>query len=148
MQKTNTHWAAVLVATAVGMFIGFLWYGLFFQADWSAAVGLTGPGLTEAGAEVFKHGEAVTLAPTLPMVINAIALAIYGVIMGWLAGKTGMTSWVEGAKLGAIVSCIPLLTQYVANRFAMDPTYLSVIDGSYYVVLLTAIGAIVGGWRK
>lgn len=147
--KTSTfHWPAILVSVVAGMFIGFLWYGLFFNAQWAEAVGLTGPGLVEEGKEVFKHGKAVVLDPVMPMIINAIAILIYGVIFSWLTAKTNMTSWVEGAKLGAIIACIPLIAQYVANLFAMEPKMLSMIDGSYYLALFTVIGAITGGWRK
>ncbi|MEL7161475.1 MAG: DUF1761 family protein, partial [Bacteroidota bacterium] len=39
--QTKTNWIAVIVAAVAGMFIGFLWYGLFFMDAWGEAVGLT-----------------------------------------------------------------------------------------------------------
>lgn len=146
--QVKFNWLAILVAAIAGMFIGFLWYGVFFQAQWAEAVGLTGPGLTEVGGEVFKHGEPVTLAPVLPMVINIITMAIYAVILTWLTTKAGATSFAGGAKLGLLIGVIAMLARYTSNRFAMEPTVLSVIDGTYYLALFAAIAAIVGGWRK
>jgi hypothetical protein len=146
--QVKFNWLAIIVAAAAAMFIGFLWYGLLFQLQWAEAVGLTGPGLTEAGAEVFKHGDPVTMEPTLPMVINAITMVLYAIFFSWLTAKTDMTSLVGGASLGAILGVIMTFSHYVTNRFAMDPTSLSVIDGTYHIAIFAAIGAIVGAWRK
>jgi len=82
--STKINWLAVVVAALAGMFIGFLWYGAFFNGAWSEAVGFTGPGLTEPGAEVFKHGEAVTLDPVTPMIVNFVVMAIYAFFMAWM----------------------------------------------------------------
>ncbi|SEQ39371.1 DUF1761 domain-containing protein [Neolewinella agarilytica] len=146
--QNKTNWLAIIVAAIAGMFIGFLWYGLFFQAQWAEAVGMTGPGLTEPGAEVFKHGKSITLDPVLPMIINAVSMVIYALILNWLVVQTNRFSFAGGAVLGALIGLVAMLTSYVSNRFAADPTILSVIDGSYYVVLFAVIGGIVGGWRK
>lgn len=145
---SKINWLAVLVSIIAGMFIGFLWYGLFFLDQWAAGVGFSGPGMTDGVGEVFKHGKAVTPDQTTPMIINAVSMAIYAFIMNWLVTQTNRTSLAGGATLGAVVGVVAMLTTYVSNRFAMNPTILSVIDGSYYIVLFAAIGAIMGGWRK
>lgn len=146
--QVKFNWLAIIVAAAAAMFIGFLWYGLFFQLQWAEAVGFSGPGLTEAGAEVFKHGEPVTLEPTLPMVINAITMVLYAIFFSWLTAKTDMASLSGGATLGAILGVVVTFSHYVTNRFAMEPEFLSVIDGTYHIAIFAAIGAIVGAWRK
>lgn len=146
--QSKTNWLAVLVAVIAGMFIGFLWYGVFFQAQWAEAVGMTGPGLTEPGGEVLKHGTPITLDPTTPMIINAVSMAIYALVLNWLVVQTSRYSFAGGATLGALVGTVPLLTSYVGNRFSADPTILSIIDGSYYLVLFAVIGGIIGGWRR
>jgi len=146
--QSKTNWLAVLVAVIAGMFIGFLWYGVFFQAQWAEAVGMTGPGLTEPGQEVLKHGTPITLDPVTPMIINAVSLAIYALILNWLVVQTNRYSFAGGAGLGALVGTVPLLTSYVGNRFSADPTILSMIDGSYYLVLFAVIGGIIGAWRR
>ena len=146
--RTKINWLAVVVAALAGMFIGFLWYGAFFNAAWSEAVGFTGPGLTEAGAEVFKHGEAVTLDPVTPMVVNFVVMALYAAFMAWLTGATGRTTLVGGLVLGAMIGGLLALNHVTTNMFAMNSSTLSTIDGSYTIVLFAVMGAIVGAWRK
>ncbi|MEM6770208.1 MAG: DUF1761 domain-containing protein, partial [Bacteroidota bacterium] len=138
--QSKLNWLAVVVSIIAGMFIGFLWYGAFFNGAWSEAVGLTGPGLETPGDEVFKHGNPVTIDPVTPMIINAVSMAIYALIMNWLVVQTNRTSFAGGAILGAIVGIVPLMTTSVGNLFAMESTTLSMIDGSYYIVLFAVIG--------
>jgi hypothetical protein len=145
---SKINWLAVLVSAIAGMFIGFLWYGVFFMDQWAEGVGLTGPGMADGVGEVFKHGAAVTIDSTTPMVINTVSMLIYAFIMNWLVTQTNRTSFAGGATLGALIGTVAMLTTYVSNRFAMNPTSLSLIDGSYYIVLFAVIGAIMGGWRK
>jgi hypothetical protein len=146
--SSKINWLAILVSVIAGMFIGFLWYGVFFMDQWAEGVGLTGPGLADGVGDVFKHGKPVTIDSTTPMIINAVSMVIYAFIMNWLVTQTNRTSFAGGATLGAVIGVVAMLTTYVSNRFAMNPTMLSVIDGSYYIVLFAAIGAIMGGWRK
>ncbi len=146
--STKINWLAVVVAALAGMFIGFLWYGAFFNGAWSEAVGFTGPGLTEPGAEVFKHGEAVTLDPVTPMIVNFVVMAIYAFFMAWFTGVTGRTNLISGLLLGAIIGGILALNHLTTNMFAMGSSTLTAIDGSYTIVLFAVMGAIVGAWRK
>lgn len=146
--SSKINWLAILVSAIAGMFIGFLWYGLFFVDQWAAGVGLTGPGMADGMGAIFKHGDPVTLDPVIPMIINTVSMFIYAFIMNWLITQTNRTSLAGGATLGAVIGLIAMLTTYVSNRFAMNPTILSMIDGSYYIVLFAVIGAIMGGWRK
>lgn len=145
---SKINWLALVVAAVAGMFIGFLWYGAFFNAQWSEAVGLTGPGLTTPGEEVLRYGKPVTLDPVTPMIANTGLMLLYGLFMGWLTGLTGHTSFAKGATLGAVVGLVFAANDVVGNMFSMDSSTLSLIDGSYHLVLFTVIGAIMGGWRK
>jgi hypothetical protein len=104
--------------------------------------------MTDGISEVFKHGKTVTIDSTTPMVINTVSMFIYALIMNWLVTQTNRTSFAGGASLGALIGTVAMLTTYVSNRFAMNPTMLSIIDGSYYIVLFAVIGANMGGWRK
>lgn len=146
--STKINWLAVIVAALAGMFIGFLWYGAFFNAAWSQAVGFTGPGLTEMGQDVFKYGEAVTLDPVTPMIINFVVMVLYAVFMAWLTGATGRTTLAGGLWLGVIIGTVLALNTVTTNLFAMNSSTLTAIDGSYTIVLFAVIGAIVGAWRK
>lgn len=109
---------------------------------------MTGPGLTEPGGEVFKHGTSITLDPITPMIINMVSMVIYALAMNWLVVQTNRLTFAGGAGLGALIGTVVMLASYVSNRFAADPTILSMIDGSYYIVLFAVIGGIVGAWRK
>jgi hypothetical protein len=140
----KTNWLAIIAAAVVGMGLGFLFYGALFQDIWMAGNGLA---QGETDMEMLRYGEKVEVT-ALPMIINTIAMFIYALIMNWLIGKTSMTSWAGGATLGAAVGFIVFLNTYVSNRFAANPTSLSMVDGGYALLLFVAIGAIVGGWRK
>lgn len=140
----KTNWLAIIAAAAVGMGLGFLFYGALFQDIWMAGNGLS---IGETDTEMIRYGEKIEVT-ALPMIINTIALLIYALIMNWLIGKTAMTSWAGGATVGAAVGFILFLNTYVSNRFAANPTSLSMVDGGYALLLLIAMGAIIGGWRK
>lgn len=142
----KTNWSAIIAAAVVGMALGFLFYGALFQDVWMAGNGITTEGEGEA-VKMFKNGTEVPVS-SLPMIINTVAMVVYALIMNWLVEKMGETTWAGGAKVGAIIGFIVLFNTYVGNRFAANPTSLSLVDGGYALVLFAAIGAIVGGWRK
>jgi len=142
--QTSTNWFAVIVAVIAGMFIGFLWYGLFFVEGWQEGVGLT----TEDNISFFKDGVAVEVDPVTPMLINTVVLVVLAILMSWLAGKAGHTTYASGAIIGLVVGTFVAAMTMVGNLFAMESSSLSAIDGTYYLVLFTVMGAIVGGWRK
>ncbi|HMQ48636.1 MAG TPA: DUF1761 domain-containing protein [Saprospiraceae bacterium] len=138
----KTNWLAIIVAAVAAMALGFLWYGVLFQEQWMA-----GNGITVEGDKMFKYGTEMPIS-SLPMIINTVAMIIYALMMNWLAVKSGSTTFKKGATLGAFVGFIVLLSTYVSNRFAANPTTLSMVDGVYSLALFMIIGTIVGGWRK
>ncbi|RMF00199.1 MAG: DUF1761 domain-containing protein [Bacteroidetes bacterium] len=142
--QNKTNWLAIVAAAVAGIALGFLVYGLLFGDVWMAGNGIT----TNADQTImYKDGKEIPVSP-LPMIINAVALLIYAYLMNWLIIKTGETTLAGGVRVGAVVGTIGLLLHYVANRFAANPTSLSLVDGGYTLVLFVVIGAIVGGWRK
>lgn len=138
----NTNWLAVLVSVIASMIIGFLWYGALFNTQWMAGVGIT-----MDGDIMYKDGVEVASSMT-PMILNTIVMVIYALLIDWLIGKTGDTTATKGATLGFVIGFIMLLGVFTNNQFSMSPTSLTMIDGSYALALFTAIGAIMGGWRK
>jgi hypothetical protein len=50
--------------------------------------------------------------------------------------------------VGLVVGLTHLFSVYVGNRFAMNPTSLSIVDGTYSLAAFTVMGAILGGWQK
>jgi hypothetical protein len=112
---------------------------------------MAGNGITVAGEgeamKMFKNGVEMPMS-NLPMIINTVVLLIYPLLMSWILQKTNITTWMSGAGLGLVIGLTHLLNVYVGNRFSMSPTSLSMVDGSYSLVLFTVIGAIMGGWQK
>lgn len=139
-QKTN--WLAILVAVLAAFFVGFMWYGVLFQGQWMA-----GNGITMQGDMAYKDGVQMS-GSMAPMFVNIAAMAVYALFINWLITRLGTTSWLEGAKTGGVVGLIMAIGELTANLFAANPMSLTMVDGSYSIVLFAVIGAIVGGWRK
>lgn len=144
MQASKTNWLAVIVATVVGMLIGFLWYGLLFQQQWMDGNGIT---MDEANMKLFKNGVEQP-SSSAPMIINFVAMFFYAVMLNWLLKRCGSTTLSSGALTAGAIGLIMAVSVYVADLFAMAPSSLSMVDGSYALVLFTAMGAILGAWQK
>ena len=140
--ERKTNWLAVAAAVVVSMIIGFLWYGLLFQNQWMA-----GNGFTMEGEKMFKDGVEIPMSST-PMIFNTIAMVVYALIMNWLLGRIGANTWMDGAKVGGAIGLLMAVGVYIGNVFAQNPMSLTMVDGSYSLVLFTLIGAILGGWQK
>lgn len=136
-------WPAILVAAIAGMFVGFVFYGLLFQVVWQAAVGLT----SIDDVTFLKYGEPVELDPVAPMLVNLAVMSAYAIFLSYLTFRAGIFTFGGGAALGALVGLVVGASHVVGNLFALEPGMLSLIDGSYHVILFAVIGAIVGGWR-
>jgi hypothetical protein len=140
--ERKTNWLAIAAAVVVSMIIGFLWYGLLFQNQWMA-----GNGFTMEGEKMFKDGVEIPMSST-PMIFNTIAMVVYALIMNWLLGRIGANTWMDGAKFGGAIGLLMAVGVYIGNVFAQNPMSLTMVDGSYSLVLFTLIGAILGGWQK
>ncbi len=140
--ERKTNWLAIAAAVVVSMIIGFLWYGLLFQNQWMA-----GNGFTMEGEKMFKDGVEIPMSST-PMIFNTIAMVVYALIMNWLLGRIGANTWMDGAKVGGAIGLLMAVGVYIGNVFAQNPMSLTMVDGSYSLVLFTLIGAILGGWQK
>ncbi|MBV6439236.1 MAG: hypothetical protein EPGJADBJ_00875 [Saprospiraceae bacterium] len=140
--ERKTNWLAIAASAVGGMIIGFLWYGFLFNKLW-----MDGNGFTMEGDKMFKNGAEVPMS-FAPMIINTLVMAVYALVMDWLLKKMNVSTWQSGATVGAAIGLLMVLGVFVGNMFAMNPMSLTLIDGSYSLVLFTLIGAIVGGWHK
>ncbi|MBL7775004.1 MAG: DUF1761 domain-containing protein [Saprospiraceae bacterium] len=140
--ERKTNWLAIIVAVAVSMALGFLWYGALFNQQWMA-----GNGITMEGEKMFKNGVEIPMSAT-PMIVNTVVMAVYALILNWLLGRIGASTWMEGAQVGAAIGLIMVLGVLVGNMFAVNPSSLTLVDGSYSFVLFVLQGAIIGGWQK
>ncbi|MFN0174827.1 MAG: DUF1761 domain-containing protein [Saprospiraceae bacterium] len=140
--EVSTNWLAIVASVIVGMLLGFLWYGMLFNSQWMA-----GNGFTIEGDKMFKNGAEIPMSAT-PMIFNTVAILIYALIMNWLLNKMNISSWQSGALAGGVIGLLMAIGILTGNMFAHNPMSLSMVDGSYSLLLFVLIGAIVGGWRK
>ncbi|NOT36806.1 MAG: DUF1761 domain-containing protein [Saprospiraceae bacterium] len=140
--KTKTNWLALLTTLVVNMGLGMLWYGKLFNAQW-----MSGNGISLAGDKMMKNGVEMPMS-NLPMITNVVSLLVFSFLINWLVEKTQSFTFQSGAILGGVIGLINFFGIYTGNRFAGNPTSLSMVDGSYTLLLFVIMGAIIGGWRK
>lgn len=144
MDFSRTNWLAVVACVVAGVAVGFCWYGVLFNQQWMDGNGIT---MDETQTKIFKDGVEQQASMT-PMALNAVAILVYALLMNWLLGRAGAQTWQSGATVGGVVGIIMCLGVFVGNMFAFVPTSLSMVDGSYVLVMFTVLGAILGGWQK
>lgn len=142
--NNKTNWLAILASVVAAMIIGFLWYGTLFQNQWMAGNGITA---NEDWTKMFKDGAEMDMSP-MPMVFNTIFMVVYAFIINWLINKTDMRTWQGGMMIGLAVGLTHTLNVIAGNLFAANPSSLSMVDGSYSLVLFTVIGTILGAMQK
>lgn len=142
--NNKTNWLAIVVSVVVSMVIGFLWYGALFQQQWMAGNGIT---VSEDETAMFKDGVALDMSMT-PMIVNIFFMVVYALIMNWLINKTNSSGWQSGMMVGLAVGVTHTLNVIVGNLFASNPSSLSMVDGSYSLVLFTVMGTIIGAMQK
>ncbi len=140
----NTNWLALGAAAISGMVIGALWYGLLFVQQWMTGNGIT---MDETKQKMFKNGVEQS-SSGMEMGINFVAMCFYAFVMNWLLNRTNSRTWLDGATVGGAIGLMMIVGVFINNMFAMTPSSLSMVDGSYSLVLFTVMGAIIGGWQK
>ncbi len=141
------NWLAVLLCVVVGMILGLAWYGFLFTNIWAAGNGIEFTGEGEA-MKALKNGKEM-VEDYSAYGYNALGLAVYGILLSWLFQRTGTNTWQDGAMLGGgIIGLIGLIGVCMGNLFSQMPFSLSMVDGSYSLVLFAIFGAIIGGWQK
>lgn len=129
------NYFAVLAAGVSTFIIGGLWYSpLLFQRSWMSAAGVSETDLKKGGeARIF--GGALVLS--LLMAFNLAA---------FLAGPGTTVAW--GATAGALagVGWVALGIGVVA-LFERRPLAYTLVNGGYWAVAFTVMGAILGAWR-
>ena len=124
------NWLGVIVATVVAFFIGFLWYGLIFEATWLELTGQT-------------KGEDMSM---LPMVWGFAQTFVTMLGLGWFIGRDATV--MDGLKTGLVAAiCFALMTSAYNFIYETTPTGLLPIDWSHLLVIYAVGGAIIGGLR-
>lgn len=126
----------VLVATVVGMAIGFVYFlpGVFGNA-WMRAIGKTKEQL-QGGANQLLYGFSQGAASALMAVVEAALL-----------GASGAPSLMRGIVLGFIL-WIGVVLPVVAITFLFEGRGARNIGltSGYHLLLLVVMGGIIGGW--
>ena len=124
------NWLGVIAATVVAFFIGFLWYGLIFEATWLELTGQT-------------KSEDMSM---LPMAWGLLQTFVTMLGLGWFIGRDSTV--MEGLKTGLVAAiCFALMTSAYNFIYETSPTGLLPIDWSHLLVIYAVGGAIIGGLR-
>jgi hypothetical protein len=143
MSFAGIDYLAILVAAVAGWLIGAVWY-MALSKPWVAAHGWT--------TEAFKRrAEANKRTPAgwLPFVLAFLAELVMAWVLAGLVGHLGpgqVTVW------NGIVSAVfvwlgfVITTVAVNNMFAMRKPMLTLIDAGHWLVVLVAMGAVIGAF--
>jgi hypothetical protein len=129
------NYFAVIAAAVSTFVIGGLWYSpLLFQGAWLAANGSSVASLQKGGETRIFAGSFVL---SLIMALNLAA---------FLSGPDTTVAW--GATAGALAGLgwVALGIGVVA-LFERRPLAYALINGGYWAVAFTVMGAILGAWR-
>lgn len=125
------NWLGIVVATVVAFFVGFLWYGVLFEAVWKDLSGV--------GAE---EGDPIW------MLLGVVQTFVTMVGLGWFIARDGAGGWMAGLKTGLIAGvCFALMTSAYGFIYQTSPMGLLPIDWSHLLVVYAVGGAIIGGLR-
>lgn len=135
MGEMEINYLAVLAAAIAGFFVGGLWYTpILFGNAWMKAAGVTEEqvnagnklkifGLTFVFLLIMSYCLAQFLAAPE---VNLTSGALYGFLTGF----------------GCIFFAIAIVALYEQRSW----TYM-LVNGGYWVVTMTVMGAILGGWK-
>lgn len=128
------NWLAIIVATVTAFALGGAWYAkALFGGAWMQDVGLTEEDATSANMRKTFGGAFVL------QLIAAMTLANF-------VGPE--STWLSGVQTGLVIGIGFLATAYgVTYLFEQRPLRLFMINAGYNLVLLTIMGAIIGGWH-
>ncbi len=139
MDMSAINWLAVLVAALIPFALGFVWYGPLFGKPWLSSIGLTvedgknmNPAKVFGTSFVAQFIMAFCLAMFFygdPAAADAIT-ASTGVFYGFLTGF----GWVS-------------MVIYVNSQFELRSFSYIVSTGSYWTVLFTLMGLVLGAWK-
>ncbi len=134
MDTSTLNLWAVLVATLSTFLVGWLWYGPLFGKAWLSAAGLSEEKVQQANmgkifglAFIFE----LIMAYCLGMFLNDPSIGLSeGTLYGFLTGF----GWI-------------FFAQAVTSLFEQRPWKYILINGGYWIVTFTIMGAILGVWK-
>ncbi len=129
----RVNWAGVSAGTIAAYLVGFLWYGLIFNAHWIA----------------LAHPHLATMQSPAGMGAGfvIVTLSVFG--LDWVIRRTGSLGWISGTRVGLSASLFFGIT-VACNDFAygIKDLRLIPIDLGYILVWFAVAGCIVGGLQR
>ncbi len=130
----NINYLAVIAAAVSAFVIGGVWYSpVLFHAAWMRA-----NGFSETDLQRGRAGLIFGLSFVFSLIMAANLAA-------FLAGPDTTLTW--GVTAGALTAVWVVLGIAVVALFERRPWSYILINGGYWTVSLTVMGAILGGWR-
>lgn len=132
MDFLTVNWLAVVVATVVNMFVGFLWYGPLFGERWLAMI--------DKQAEDIEDDPSMYLVSGVSALISAYALAV-------VVGASDVSSLVGGALIGLFLWVgIGATGTLVYTTFEGPPRNVWFLHAMYQAVVFVINGALFAVW--
>lgn len=134
----SVNWAAVLVAAALNMVLGYLWYGPFFGKKWMALMGMDPNKTMDPAAKAKGNMAMMWLIPV--SIISAYVLANF-------IDYTGSTTWMDGAQCGFWLWLGFQMPIVIHGRlFEMKKWDLIYLNGAYLLLSIMIQGALLAVW--
>ncbi|HWA45162.1 MAG TPA: DUF1761 domain-containing protein [Hypericibacter adhaerens] len=129
----SVNWLAIIVATIVGMALGFGWY-MALSNQWMAAVGKTREQIASGGNQA------------TPFIIAAVMQLVMAYFLALLTPRVlGATTWQNGLAMGFWLWLGFVITSMIINhRYQGSKWSLTVIDGGYLLGVLLLEGLVIG----
>ena len=125
------NWLGIIVATVVAFFVGFLWYGVLFEAVWKDLSGV--------GAED---------SDPMLMLLGLVQTFVTMVGLGWFIARDGAVGWMAGLKIGLVAAvAFALMTSAYDFIYQTSNIGLLPIDWSHMLIIYAVGGALIGGLR-
>jgi len=129
----QVNWAGVAAGTIAAYLVGFLWYGLIFNAHWIA----------------LAHPNLATMQSPAGMGAGfvIVMLSVFG--LDWVIRRTGSLGWISGTRVGLSASLFFGITVTCKDfAYGIKDLRLIPIDLGYILVWFAVAGCIVGGLQR
>lgn len=134
LRLLDVSWLSVVVAGLAGMMIGGLWYGPLFGEAWVRRVGFR--------KEDIQTSE-VNVAMTVALGTTLVKAYLVALLLQAAGAKGALAGLVVGSLAGAIIA----LSVWMNQMFERRSGGFIAISVSNHLVVLAAMGAILGAWR-
>ncbi len=133
----EVNWIEIIAAAVAAMVLGFLWYGPIFGKQWIKLSGMTEAKMNEAKKKGMTKSYAI-------MMVSALVMAY---VLSMFIGNAGANTLTDGAMVG-FLSWFGFAATIQLSKvlWGSDSWELYYLETGYYLVSLSLMGGIIGGW--